>query len=195
MPIFRRLEARMPPARFGCDAALSARYQRGFRSGIQGASAPRHQTSREPRARMRDRRPCLARVDIGLSPPSRGKRRDAIDAYLQDVVNASFPILAYDEAAATWHGHERARLEGLGRSAPFTDGQIASIAHVNGLTLVTFNVKDFAHFKDLSVTAWTTLIGPATDPNCTPMFVFFSNRLGCAGSIGVRSPARSCSSS
>ena len=71
------------------------------------------------------------------------------------MVKASFPILAYDEAAATWHGQERARLEGLGRSAPFTDGLIASIAHVNGLTLVTFNVKDFARFKDLSVTNWT----------------------------------------
>ena len=88
----------------------------------------------------------------------RGKRRDAIDAYLNDVVKASFPILAYDEPAATWHGHERARLEGLGTSAPFIDGQIASIAHVNGLALVTFNVRDFARFKDLNVTNWT---GPA----------------------------------
>ena len=39
---------------------------------------------------------------------------------------------------------------GLGRSAPFTDGQIALIARVNGLT----PVKDFAHFKDLRVTTW-----------------------------------------
>jgi tRNA(fMet)-specific endonuclease VapC len=99
--------------------------------------------------------PVWHELTYGCRRLPRGKPRDAIDAYLQDVVKASFPILAYDEAAATWHGHERARLEGLGRSAPFTDGQIASIAHVNGLTLVTFNVKDFAHFKDLSVTTWT----------------------------------------
>ncbi len=44
----------------------------------------------------------------------RGKRRDALETYPQDVVLASFPVLAYDELAAHWHGHERARLEGLG---------------------------------------------------------------------------------
>jgi hypothetical protein len=32
---------------------------------------------------------------------------------LHDVVRGSFPILAYDEAAATWHGKERARLKAL----------------------------------------------------------------------------------
>jgi tRNA(fMet)-specific endonuclease VapC len=100
--------------------------------------------------------PVWHELTYGCRRLPRGKRRDAIDAYLQDVVKASFPILAYDEAAAAWHGHERARLEGLGRSAPFTDGQIAAIAHVNALTLVTFNVKDFARFKDLSATAWST---------------------------------------
>lgn len=36
-----------------------------------------------------------------------GKRRDAIEHYLHDVVQASFPILPYDEVAATWHGYER----------------------------------------------------------------------------------------
>ena len=99
--------------------------------------------------------PVWHELTYGCRRLPRGKRRDAIDTYLHDVVKASFPILSYDEAAATWHGHERARLEGLGRAAPFTDSQIASIAHVNGLILVTFNVKDFAGFKDLSVTNWT----------------------------------------
>ncbi len=84
----------------------------------------------------------------------RGKRRDALEGYLHDVVHASFPILPYDEVAATWHGYERARLESLGKPAPFTDGQIAAIAHANGLTLVTANVRDFTRFKDLNVTNW-----------------------------------------
>ena len=86
---------------------------------------------------------------------ARGKRRDAIEHYLHDVVQASFPILPYDEAAATWHGYERARLESLGKSAPFTDGQIAAIAHANDLILVTVNVKDFARFRELDVTNWS----------------------------------------
>ncbi len=85
----------------------------------------------------------------------RGKRRDAIATYLQDVVRASFPVLAYDEAAAHWHGVERARLDGLGKSAPFVDGQIAAIACVNALTLVTVNVKDFARFKGVHVENWS----------------------------------------
>jgi tRNA(fMet)-specific endonuclease VapC len=99
--------------------------------------------------------PVWHELTYGCRRLPKGKRRDAIETYLHEVVKASFPILAYDGAAATWHGQERARLEGLGKSAPFTDGLIASVAHVNGLTLVTFNVKDFARFKDLSVTTWT----------------------------------------
>jgi tRNA(fMet)-specific endonuclease VapC len=70
-------------------------------------------------------------------------------------VHGSFPILPYDEAAATWHGEERARLEALGRPAPFVDGQIAAIAHVHGLVLVTTNDKDFARFKGLPVENWS----------------------------------------
>lgn len=84
-----------------------------------------------------------------------GKRRVALEAYLNDVVRESFPILPYDEVAAAWHGRERARLEALGRPAPYVDGQIAAIAHVNQLVLVTANAKDFARFKDLRVEDWT----------------------------------------
>ncbi|HEY8172015.1 MAG TPA: PIN domain-containing protein, partial [Dehalococcoidia bacterium] len=48
-----------------------------------------------------------------------GKRKTELEAYLQDVVLKSFPILPYDEAAATWHGVERARQERAGRPAPY----------------------------------------------------------------------------
>ncbi len=86
----------------------------------------------------------------------KGKRRTALATYLQDVVRQAFPVLAYDELAATWHGQERARLDALGRSAPFVDGQIAAIAYVNGLVVVTANPKDFAGFKDLRVENWSS---------------------------------------
>jgi tRNA(fMet)-specific endonuclease VapC len=91
----------------------------------------------------------------GCSRLPRGKRRTALETYLHDVVLASFPVLAYDEAAARWHGIERARLEGLGTPAPYVDGQIAAIAYVNELTLITINVKDFVRFKDLEVENWS----------------------------------------
>ena len=84
-----------------------------------------------------------------------GEARTALEAYLHDVVQGSFPILPYDEAAATWHGEERARLEALGRPAPFVDGQIAAIAKVHGLVLATTNDKDFARFRGLTVENWS----------------------------------------
>ena len=84
-----------------------------------------------------------------------GRRKDALEAYLRDVVQASFAILPYDEAAAAWHGAERARLEASGRPAPYADGQIAAIAQVNGLVLVTLNAADFSRFADLEIEDWS----------------------------------------
>ena len=92
---------------------------------------------------------------FGCQRLPRGKRRQALESYLVDVVQASFPILPYDEAAASWHAMERARLERAGKAAPHVDGQIAAVAHQAGLTLVTLNAKDFKHFKGLNVVDWT----------------------------------------
>jgi tRNA(fMet)-specific endonuclease VapC len=41
-----------------------------------------------------------------------------------------------------------------GRTPASVDGQIAAIAAVNGLTLVTQNVTDFAAFEGLDVEDW-----------------------------------------
>ena len=84
-----------------------------------------------------------------------GKRRTALETYLNEVVQTSFPILPYDESAATWHGTERARLDALGRPAPYVDGQIAAIAQTRGLVLVTVNTKDFVPFKGLQTEDWS----------------------------------------
>ena len=86
-------------------------------------------------------------------PPSH--RRSVLERYLFEVVAASIPILSYDERAADWHAGERARLTAVGRTPAFVDGQIAAIASVNGLTLVTRNHEDFAHFDGLAVEDWT----------------------------------------
>lgn len=91
----------------------------------------------------------------GVSRLPAGKRRAALEEYLQTVVRRVFPILPYDEAAAEWHGRERARLEEAGRTAPFVDGQIAAIACTQGLTLATTNTKDFRSFEGLETTDWT----------------------------------------
>jgi len=99
--------------------------------------------------------PVWHELTYGCRRLPKGKRRAALETYLHDVVQASFPILPYDEVAATWHGHERARLDVLGRPAPYVDGQIAAIAHANGLVLVTVNAKDFARFKELEIENWS----------------------------------------
>ncbi len=87
-----------------------------------------------------------------LLPPSR--RRRELDAYLRQVLHPCFPILPYDEIAAEWHARERARLGRAGKTPPFVDGQIAAIARVNGLVLVTANVQDYQAFSGLRVEDW-----------------------------------------
>ena len=86
-------------------------------------------------------------------PPSR--RRDAVERYIESVVLQSFPVLDYDLEAADWHARERARLVAAGKTPPFVDGQIAAIACVNELTLVTSNLDDFGEFGELQLENWT----------------------------------------
>ncbi len=85
-------------------------------------------------------------------PPS--QKRAAIESFLFDVVAPSIPVVPYDENAAHWHATERARLMGIGKSPAFADGQIAAIAKVNDLVLVTFNTSDFENFSDLQLEDW-----------------------------------------
>ena len=85
-------------------------------------------------------------------PPSR--RRDSIESYLAEVVLPSLPIFDYDQRAAEWHARERARLAKVGQTPPFVDGQIAAIARVNDLTLVTRNQRDFRWFQGLRMERW-----------------------------------------
>lgn len=85
-------------------------------------------------------------------PPSR--HRDAIEIYLRETVLSTMAILDYDRAAAEWHARERARLTARGKTPPHLDGQIAAVAAVNNLTLVTFNVVDFNRFEGLRIESW-----------------------------------------
>lgn len=92
----------------------------------------------------------------GLRRMAEGRRRDFLERYLLEVIQRSFPILPYDEAAAAWHGAERARLEAIGRTPLLADGEIAAVAYVNNLILVTANPRDFSAFAHLRVENWAT---------------------------------------
>ncbi len=66
----------------------------------------------------------------------------------------SLTVLGYDDAAAAWHASERARLTGSGKTPSFVDGQIAAIARVNALVLVTANVRHYESFEGLTIEDW-----------------------------------------
>ena len=92
---------------------------------------------------------------FGVARLATSKKRSAIEAYLEEAVRSILPILPYDQEAAAWHARERARLSKRGRPPSAADGQIAAIASVNDLIVVTANVKDFRRFKDLVVEDWS----------------------------------------
>jgi tRNA(fMet)-specific endonuclease VapC len=81
------------------------------------------------------------------------KRRAALEDYLLGALSALL-VFPYDTAAAARHGEERARLALDGKMPPFVDGQIAAIAQVNNLVLVTRNAADFKDFANLEVEDW-----------------------------------------
>jgi tRNA(fMet)-specific endonuclease VapC len=84
-------------------------------------------------------------------PPS--TKRQMLERYLEEVLEPSLPVLPYDREAADWHAEERARLTSMGRTPAFVDGQIAAVAAVNDLTVVTLNPRQFRPFQSLAVEA------------------------------------------
>ena len=70
------------------------------------------------------------------------RKRQRIEHYLREVVLPHLPIFPYHQAAAEWHATERARLTSIGQPPSFADGQIAAIAKVNDLIVVTASVKN-----------------------------------------------------
>ncbi len=100
--------------------------------------------------------PVLHELRFGCLRMPLSRRRELIEAYLEEVVNKNLPILPYDERAARWHAEERARLTALGKTPSFVDCQIAAISKVNGLVMVTQNTADFSVFEGLRVENWHT---------------------------------------
>lgn len=83
------------------------------------------------------------------------QKRERIEQYLREVIEPHLPILPYTQEAAAYHAEERARLTSEGKPPSFADGQIAAIAKVNGLIIVTANVSDYQNFRDLVIEDWS----------------------------------------
>ena len=89
--------------------------------------------------------------------PVESNKRLIIQAYLHTEVKQKIPLLPYDVASAEWFALERARLTAIGKTPAYADGQIAAIAQVKNLTLVTNNVADYADFQNLKIENWLAI--------------------------------------
>lgn len=98
--------------------------------------------------------PILHELHFGLARMPEGARKRELARYVSQALHPSLVILPYDREAALWHAGERARLTSRGRTPPWADGQIAAIARVHDLILVTRNTDDFAEFSGLEVENW-----------------------------------------
>jgi tRNA(fMet)-specific endonuclease VapC len=82
------------------------------------------------------------------------KKREALQAYIENVILPNIPLFDYDLKSAQWHATERARLTSMGKTPAFVDGQIAAIPFTNQLVLVTNNVSNFSNFQGLQIENW-----------------------------------------
>jgi len=82
------------------------------------------------------------------------RKRQKIEQYLKEAIETNIPLLFYDAAAAEWFAQERARLSAIGKTPAYADGQIAAVAHVNNLIMVTNNTRDYTDFQNLRLENW-----------------------------------------
>ena len=98
--------------------------------------------------------PVWHELQFGCQRLPRSRKKEVIASFLHDIVRRTMLILPYDDRTAEWHAIERARLSSKGIITSFVDGQIAAIAKVNGLILVTRNIDDFKPFSGLDLENW-----------------------------------------
>ena len=93
-------------------------------------------------------------LQYGCDLLSKSKRKTELQSYLQTLQDGGLIILPYDQIAAECYAKLRAVLKAQGKIPAYADGEIASIAAVNNLTLVTRNTDDFSDFKNLELDNW-----------------------------------------
>lgn len=91
-------------------------------------------------------------LGIELLPPT--QRRMRLVDYRHFLQQIGLEILPFDQNAAEWMAREQARLYRAGRAPVYRDLQIASVAAVHDLILITRNVRDFEHFLGIRLENW-----------------------------------------
>lgn len=97
--------------------------------------------------------PTWHELRFGLERLQPSRRRVQLEEFLR-AIQPTVDIVPYDDLAAEWHARERARLERGGYVSAVIDAQVAAIAAVRDLTLVTDNLKHFDRFEGLSIENW-----------------------------------------
>ena len=90
----------------------------------------------------------------GVKLLKHGKRRNELESYLNLLCDDGFSILPFCQKSAEWLAEERVRLQAKGIMPAKYDSEIAAVASVNQLVLVTRNTEDFMMFNDLLVENW-----------------------------------------
>ena len=93
-------------------------------------------------------------LQYGCELLAESKRKTELQSYLLTLQESGLIILPYDSLAAEWYAKQRAILKAQGKQPVYADGEIAAIAAVNHLTLVTQNIDDFSDFKNLELDNW-----------------------------------------
>ncbi len=93
-------------------------------------------------------------LQYGCELLAESKRKTELQSYLLTLQNGGLIILPYEQLAAEWYAKQRAILKAQGKISAYADGEIASIAAVNNLILVTRNTGDFSDFKNLELDNW-----------------------------------------
>ena len=81
-------------------------------------------------------------------------RRTQLERYLFNVVSRLYPVVPYDDHAASIHADLRTKMQKAGSQKPLLDSQIASVAIANNMILVTRNTKDFEGIEGLMCENW-----------------------------------------
>ena len=99
--------------------------------------------------------PVLGELRRGIARLPEGPRKARLEeAYAMLVVPLLASCPAYDAEAASVWGELMAAGDLSGRQPPILDTQIAAIALVHGLTVVTRNLRDFVPLGVATVNPW-----------------------------------------
>ena len=98
----------------------------------------------------------LAELRFGIACLDAGRRRDALDARLEQMLAEVFParILSFDEAAASAFGVLMATARRQGQAVSFADGAIAAIAAAQGYPVASRDTAPFAAMGVEVVDPW-----------------------------------------